>query len=402
MRHLINREPGQNTEPPTQDFELAKWHENRGHFEEALKCFKQSAMDAVYVSNSSTADLERSARSWIEYGRINVRLNKYEEAAQSFKHALSFGKYHTLDALVEWASLLYKQGLSDSEIFNRLIFEISSHSISPIVLGRALKEIGAYKEAVLCFNMAEYADSQTGICHACCLINDRRLDEAMNLLVRLNHACASSDWTWDEEDTYISLAMFLCKWRLSGSLPYLPASDQDRFKLAGVAISFGMLAEAEYILSTEGVTGEYALIYMLYSEGYIELADTRIKRQLSLPLSYTQPYSSELTFVAAERLYDTGDYEKASVIFESLRLSQPEHTSARFAEAACYLQSALLSLSSRMVRIDSPDMIKQQSMEYMERINAALHIVENTKWHTSWTPAQQRRECRISKTNLLN
>ena len=400
MRHLINRETGHNTEPPTQDFELAKWHENRGHFEEALKCFKQSAMASVYVSNSSKADAERSAISWIEYGRINVRLNKYEEAAQSFKHALSFGKNHTLDVLVEWASLLYKKGLSDSEIFNQLRFEISAHSISPIILGRALNEIGAYKEAILCFNMAEYTDFQTGICHACCLINDGRHDEAMNLLVRLNHTYASTDWTWDEEA--ISLAMFLCKWRLSGSLPYLPASDHDRFKLAGVAISFGMLAEAEYILSTEGVIGEYALIHLLYSEGYIELADKRIKHQLPLPISYTQPYSAELAFIAAERLYDTGDYERASVLFESLRLSHPEHTSARFAEAACYLQSALLSLSTRLVQIDSPDMIKQQAMEYMESINAALHIVENTKWHTSWTPAQQRRECRISQTNLLN
>ncbi|UNK20418.1 hypothetical protein MNQ98_10565 [Paenibacillus sp. N3/727] len=399
MRHLINREPDCNTEPPTQAYELGKWHQNRGHFEEALTCFKQAAMAASYTTPT---DMERSALSWIEYGRLNAKLNKCNEAAESFKHALCFGMPYAAKSLNEWALLLHQEGICDRDIFNRLLFELSSHSICTTVLGCALREIGAYTEAALCFNMTEYTDTQTGIIHAHCLINDDRLDEAMNLLVSLNNKCALEDSTQDVHRDLISITMFLCKWRLSGSLPYLPAYDDDRYKLAEVAVSLGMLAEADFILSTEGTAGEYALIHMLYSEGYTTLAGTRISCLPEIQVNHTHPYLNELQFITAERLYDLGDYERASVIFENLRLSQPEHTASRFGEAACYLQSSLLSLSSRMARIDSPDTVKEQAMEYMHSINAALHIVENTHWHTIWSPAQRRRENGIGRSTTLN
>lgn len=399
MRYLINREPECNTEPPQQAYELGKWHLNRGHFDEALICFKQATMAASY---GTPTDLERSALSWIEYGRLNAKLNNCIEAAESFKHALCFGMPYAAESLKEWTMLLHQKGVSDSDIFNRLFLELSIHNIDTTVLGNAMKEIGAYTESAFCFNMTEYTDTQTGIIHAHCLINDDRLDEAMNLLVRLNNKCAATDWARDEHCDLVSLTMFLCKWRLSGFLPYLPAADDDRYKLAELAVSLGMIAEADFILSTEGVAGECALICMLYAEGYTTLADIRISRLPDQPLIHTHPYHNALQFIAAERLYDLGEFERASVMFENLRLSQPEHTGAKFGEAACYLQTALLSLSSRIARIDSSDTVKEQVMEYMRNINAALHIVENTHWHTFWTPAQLRRENGTGKSTMLN
>lgn len=402
MRHLINREPEHNTEPPTQDYELGKWHESRGHFEEALKCFKQGAINAIQVNPSSPTDKIGPALSWIEYGRLSARMNKYDEAATSFRQALCFGAPYTSSSLEEWALMLHRQGVSDDDVLNRLMAELSPHSIPPSILGNALTEIGAYKEAVHCFNMAEYKDIPSGIKHVRCLINDGRLNEALSLLTHLNNECKSRNWTWDDNRSFINFAIFLCKWRLSGSLPYLPASDDDRSQLAAAALSVGMVAEADYMLASEDDSGKHALICMLYSEGYIDLVESQLKQMIDIPTIDSRSYGTELQFIAAERLYDQGDYDKASEMFENLRLSQPDHTNARFGEAACYLQSALLSLSSRMTRIESSKTVKQQAMEYMQSINAALHIVENTKWHTSWSPAQRRRKYSLDQSSILN
>lgn len=404
MRHLLNREPEHQTESLTQVYELGKWHESRGHLEEALKCFKQGAVPAKLVNTSAgTPQTQKElALNWIEYGRLSARLNNYEEAERSFRQALCFGMPYTATALKEWALLLHRQGISDSNIFSQLSKELSSYSIAPSVFGCILTEIGAYKEAVISFNMSEYTDTQSGIDHVRCLIIDGQLNEAMDLLIYLNHKRTPFDWKWDEQYEFISLATFLCKWRLSGSLPYLPASEDDRLKLARAALSVGMISEAEFIVSSEGELGEHALIYFLYSEGYIALAETRLQQLPDLTQIQLSPYGTKVQFIAAERLYDLHEYEKASKMFENIRLSQSEHTNARFGEAACYLQSALLSLSSRVNRINCSRTIKEQAMEYMNSINAALHIVENTNWHTTWTPAQRRRQHGIGQTSLLN
>lgn len=399
MRYLINREPESNAEPPKQAYELGKWHKNRGHYEEALSCFKQAAMAASY---KAPTDMERLALSLIEYGRLSAKLNKNTEAAEAFKQALVCGMPYAAEALKEWALLMYQAGSSDQEIYSRLLSEMPSPSINLSILGHALKVIGAYTEASLCFQMTLYTDTPTGIAHAHCLINAGRLEEAMNLLVRLNHKCISADWIQDSHSDWISLTMFLCKWRLNGSLPYLPASDDDRYKLAKAAASLGMITEADFLVSTEGAIGECALICMLYIEGYTTLAGTRISRLPDQTFIQSHPYQSLLQFVTAERLYDLGDFEKASVLFKNLRLSCPEHTSAKFGEAACYLQSALLSLSSRFSKKSSSDATERKIFKYMHSINAALHIVENTNWHTYWTPAQLRRENPADRSKMLN
>ncbi|WP_054957186.1 tetratricopeptide repeat protein [Paenibacillus dakarensis] len=397
MTDLINREPEHNPEPPKHPFELGKWHESRGHFEEALECFKQGAINAIPSDSSSGSDNQNSALSWIEYGRLSTKLNKFEEASSSFRQALTFGLPYTSLALAEWTAMLYKQGLQDSDIFHILIEELPSHFISPSVLGCALTNIGAYKEAIQCFNMTKFIDNKSAMMHARCLINEGNLHEAVEMLNRLNHTFNPLDWLSDEDRSIIQHTLLLCEWRISGSRPNLKSSGYNLSKLARAALNLGMVAEAENILSSEGVAGEHTLIFLLYSEGYIDLAITWLCQ-----LSDSEAKSSELQFIEAEQLYDEGNYEKASALFEKIRLAQPEHTNARFGEAACYLQSALLSLSSRITRIDTQASVKQQAIEYMKGINAALHIVENTKWHTVWTLEQQRRRSTIKQTTLLN
>lgn len=402
MRHLINREPEHHTEPPSEDYELGKWHESRGHFEEALKYFKQGAINAIQVNPSSPTEKNGSALSWIEYGRLSARMNKCDEATTSFRQALCFGVPYTSSSLREWAIMLHKQGVNDEDILTRLLAELSTHSIPPSELGNALTEIGAYKEAVHCFNMAEYNDTESGIKHARCLINDGRLNEALTLLTRLQYECTILHWPSEGDRCFINHTIFLCNWRLSGTLPYLPPSDSERIQIAKAALSVGMVTEADYMLSMEGDLEKHNLICMLYTEGYIDLVDSLLKQIVELPRINSTSYSNQLHFIAAERLYDQREYDKASAIFENLRLSQAEHTNARFGEAACYLHSALLSLSSRMTRIESTRTVKEQSLEYMHSINAALHIVENTKWHTSWTPAQKRRKYGLDQSSILN
>lgn len=402
MRYVFNSEPEQYSEvPPTQPLELGKWHEKRGRFDEALSCFKQAAIETSLPSRESN-DPGHSAQSWIEYGRLSARLNKYAEADKAFGHALRFGLNYAAASLREWASLMHRKGWSDRDIFNRLSAEASAHGIPPKCLGSALYEIGAYTEAALCFTMANYDDMQSGTLHVCCLVANSRLDEAINLIAELKHQFAPWNWSWNEEQSFISLAHFLCKWKIEGHLPFLPTCMEDRLKLAETAVSLGMIPEAEIILSQEGTSGEYILIHLLYAEGYLCKAEERLSRMEDLPIDLSVSYGARLQFITAERLYDRGQYERASALFQDLRLSKPDDTASRFGEAACYLQSALLSLSARIERLDCTETVKQQALEYMKSIHAALHIVESTQWHTSWTPAQLRRESGSCHAMLLN
>ena len=76
-------------------------------------------------------------------------------------------------------------------------------------------------------------------------------------------------------------------------------------------------------------------------------------------------------------------------MLEQLRLASPGNTEARFGEAACYLQSALISLSARLEENYSSVSARKEIELYLDNINAALHVVESTNWHTAWTPAQK-------------
>lgn len=378
------------TTAPEHPLELGRWHEKHGRLDEALSCFERAVLETSQEDPSS-ADHAQSAQSRIEYGRMSAKLNRFREAEDAFIQALRFGESYAVSALIEWGALLHSRGWKDAEIYSRLAGEMSQTGLPSACLGHALYIIGAYTEAGLCLSTMEYDRLCTGMLHVRCLVADNRIREALGLIGMLKDKFQNVLDSSPDEYSVICLVHFLCQWRHDGRMPFLPATAEDRMKLAETAVTMGMTDEAERILNTEGLTGEYALIYLLYTKGYIDQAGERLSRILDAPVDLYDPYGPRVQFIAAERLYDQGKYESAADLFKELRQVQPGWTEPRFGEAACYLHSALFSLSERMERVDCPEMVKQDASEYISSIHAAIHIVESTKWHTSWTPGQLRR-----------
>lgn len=377
------------TVPPEHPLELGRWHEKHGRLDEALSCFERAMLESAQGDPAS--DIAKSATSRIEFGRLSARLNRFREAEEAFIQALRFGESHALTALIEWGALLYRTGWKDAEIYSRLAAAAHHNGLSAVCLGHALYNIGAYKEAAMCFSTIEYERLCNGMLHVRCLVADNRIPESLDLIGDLKNKFQSVLVSDPEEYAVISLVQFLCRWRDNGRMPFLPATQEDRLKLAETAVAMGMTDEAEKILDTEGITGEYALIDLLHHNGYIELAGERLNRLKEEPVELSNPYGPRVQFITAERMYDEGNYEPAADLFKELRLLQPGWTEPRFGEAACYLHSVLLSLLARVERIDSPESVKQNALEYTAGVHAAIHIVESTRWHTSWTPGQLRR-----------
>lgn len=403
MNYNYSVEPRQmiKTSAPEHPLELGRWHEKHGRLNEALSCFERAVLETSQEDPSS-ADHAQSAQCRIEYGRISAKLNRFLEAEDAFIQALRYGENYAISALIEWGALLHNRGWKDAEIYSRLTEEISQTGLSSACLGHALYHIGAYTEAELCFNNMEYDRLCTGMLHVRCLVSNNRISGALGLIGMLKDIFHSELNSSPNEYSLICLVHFLCQWRHEGRMPFLPATLEDRLKLAETAVTMGMTEEAERILDTEGSTGEYALIHMLHTRGYIEQAGERLSRLQDNPVDLYDPYGPRVQFIAAERLYDQSKYETAADLFKELRLLEPGWTEPRFGEAACYLHSALLSLSARMERVNCPESIKHDAAEYLSSIHAAIHIVESTKWHTSWTTGQLRRSGGARRKPQLN
>lgn len=390
MRQITDHGIELTANPIWNDFERGQWYERRGLLKEALESYRAAAQR---VPAGDPAESQQDiAMIWLQYGQLSMRLRSFSHSESAYEHVVRCGGTYAQQALNQWAALLLEQGLSDRKIYERLADETTNLAVSSEMVGRSLFFIGAYQEASECFQSCDNLELGSGLMYSKCLIRLQQISEALQLLHRIESKPYYNNGSpANSERQALNQLKLLCKWRLADASS--PAVElHDPLELAEMAIAVGMIPEAERLLSLSGIHASHALICMLYYEGYISEAVSRIKALPELPVKDSGIYSENLCVIAAEVLYDKGNYEEAATLFHQIRRARPSCTVARFGEAACHLQTTIFSLSKRLEASFSSPKLKQEIMQHLDNMVSALHLVESSGWHTTWTPSQKRIE----------
>ncbi|GIO97600.1 hypothetical protein J14TS5_26860 [Paenibacillus lautus] len=394
MRHIPIIETEPITNPPSTEYERGKWYKRRGYLEKALRSFKEAAQSTP--TDKTSSGWKEVDLSWLEYGLLSMRMRSFGKSEEAFRTVVQHSGTYVQEALNQWAALLHMQGISDQTIGERLLEETRNFPSSNIMVGRSLFYIGAYTYAAHCFAKQGSLYPDTCIQYVTCLIMTGQVSEALpfidSYLRDLTHHLRELPRPRTSEGAQLAIIRQLCKWNLNKSIPDRFIAMSETLELARAAVSLNMISIAEHLLTDSGDHAYYALICFLYDEGYRGLAISKLNQLEALPLQEQDSHSLKVCFIAAENLYDQGRYDEAASLLEQLRLAYPGRTEIRFGEAACYLQSALISLSARLEEQYASATARKEIEQYLDNINAALHVVENTNWHTTWSPAQKRRE----------
>ncbi|ANY71891.1 hypothetical protein BBD41_04430 [Paenibacillus ihbetae] len=405
MRHIPFIETEPITSPPSTIYERGKWYERRGYLEEALVSFREAALSSpLNRDQGAQTDWKDSDLIWLEYGLLSMRLRSFQDAERAFRTVLSKKGVYAQEALNHWAALLHAQGSADPDIYASLAREVEGCPNSEAMLGKALNYIGSYSFAAECFSRLDGLSHEQWHMYICSLIRSEHISEALQLMRRGYNSAERGEGRKELTDRMRKqrIIQLLCERKLNHTQLEASLGLTERIEWADIAVSLGMIDAAEELLSEYGDHAYYALICLLYQEGYKSLAATKIHALEELPLQDPGVYSTDLIFVAAERLYDQGSYEESAELFAQLRSHRPSFAAARFGEAACYLQSTLISLSGRLERVYASAEARTEIEAYLGKINAALHVVESTGWHTSWSPAQQRNDPFEAERSLVN
>ncbi|MWV45004.1 hypothetical protein GRF59_15380 [Paenibacillus sp. HJL G12] len=379
-------------------FKSALWYRSRGMLDEAVSCFEQALSFAKSQNNGNAEPNFDETLCWLEYGKLLRSLELNRQAAAAFQHCLIQNRY-AREALVEIGMMHSQAGMNDSEIAHQLA-NLASESMpnTEIIVAESLWTLGAYTAAAeiyaSCLDERSYSESNL-VHYILCLIYINQFNEALALLsrkaVHQEHVLLMTA----QHLIRTTEVIYVCKWCLHGmkggaALPVL--SRYEALETAKTAIALGKIDEALTILSSP-TTHEYnELIYTMYKQGYRELAALRISEMEHLPLHERNQISLELCFIAAEIQYDIGNYEEAASIFEIIYLTDPNHSCARFGAASSYLQQTRKSLNARLEGIIVGSEMYIKIEQYLNNISRALQILHITKWHTEWTPAQQRNQ----------
>ncbi|WP_339272123.1 tetratricopeptide repeat protein [Paenibacillus sp. FSL K6-1330] len=394
MRHIPIIETEPITNPPSTEYERGKWYKRRGYLEKALKSFKEAAQSTP--TDKASSGWKEVDLSWLEYGLLSMRMRSFGKSEEAFRTVVQHSGTYVQEALNQWAALLHMQGISDQTIGERLLDETRNFPSSNIMVGRSLFYIGAYPHAAHCFAKQGSLYPDTCIQYVTCLVMTGQVSDAMQFidsyLRDLTHHLRELPRPRTSEGAQLARIRQLCEWNLNNSIPDRFIAMSETLELARAAVSLNMISIAEHLLTNSGDHAYYALICFLYDEGYRGLAISKLNQLEALPFQEQDSHSLKVCFIAAENLYDQGRYDEAASLLEQLRLTYPGRTEIRFGEAACYLQSALISLSARLEEQYASATARKEIEQYLDNINAALHVVENTNWHTTWSPAQKRRE----------
>ncbi|MFG1733447.1 tetratricopeptide repeat protein [Paenibacillus sp. 843] len=394
MRHIPIIETEPITNPPSTEYERGKWYKRRGYLEKALRSFREAAQSAP--TDKTSSGWKEVDLSWLEYGLLSMRMRSFDKSEEAFRTVVQHSGTYVQEALNQWAALLHMQGISDQTICERLLNETRSFPSSNMMVGRSLFYIGAYPYAAHCFAEQGSLYPDTCIQYVTCLIMTGQVSEAMQFIDSYLRDLAHHPRELPRPRTsgvaQLARIRQVCEWNISHSIPDRFIAMSETLELARAAVSFNMISIAEHLLTHSGDHAYYALICFLYDEGYRGLAISKLNQLEALPLLEQDSNSIKVCVIAAEHLYDQGRYDEAASLLEQLRLAHPGRTEIRFGEAACYLQSALISLSARLEEQYSSATARKEIEQYLDNINAALHVVENTNWHTTWSPAQKRRE----------
>ncbi|KOR88674.1 hypothetical protein [Paenibacillus solani] len=392
---IIETEPIAN--PPSNLYERGKWYKRRGYLEQALESFK--AATHTTSTDKGSQEWKEVDPSWLEYGLLSMRMRLFAKSEEAFRVVVQHSGTYAQEALNQWAALLLMKGMPDHLICERLLDETRNYNMVPSMVGKSMFYIGAYCYASLCFAKHKVIHPECSIQYAASLVMTGQIAEALQFIDRYGDPIKRpSEGT--SEAIQLSRIGKLCRWSLTDSIPDRFIFKSETLELARTAISLNMVPIAEGLLPEQDTSAYYALICFLYYEGYRDLAISKMDQLEVLPLDGQDSFSKKLCFIAAENLYIHRKYHEAASLFEQLRLSDPLHEETRFGEAACYLQSTLISLSSRLEAQYASASASQEIKSHMNNVNAALHIVESTNWRTTWSPAQDRIENSKSKSIL--
>ncbi|WP_185897140.1 tetratricopeptide repeat protein [Paenibacillus zeisoli] len=364
-------------------------HRDRGDISQALSCLEEGLLTAFGRDYSKASERGILAESWIEYGKLLRQNNQHAKAIYAFEQAIAFAG-HELDALTEWGDLLHEQGYSDEIIAERMNRKLEHSQNRSEILVEILCRLGAFQTAFTYLKADPTLNNERMLqLHTECLIRSGLLDQAINYASNAIDAGQLRPAFTDP----LAMDTLLCRWIL-GEEDYSAAQNRQLLSESlKRAVNLG-LHELANNIAGEDIYLQNELTLRLYYEGYTELAKARLRRHSPvISLNYSEPLHKDLAYIQAEIEYDEGAYDTAAQIFESLIDKDPLTATYRFAAASCYLKKSYQEMEERL-SLNSRDLLGiQKAQHYMETIIQSLYIVERSRWHTVWTPAQLRNKC---------
>ncbi|OZB94802.1 tetratricopeptide repeat protein [Paenibacillus sp. XY044] len=378
---------------PSLHFKLGLWYRSRGYNSEAITHIRSALTHARHASGSLPNDENfDEAQGWLEYGRLLYACGRTEEAEEAFHQVISLGQHHR-KTLSEWGALLYDAGKTDAEICRQLQEMARNSDAAELQVGQTLAELGAYEEA--CGVLRRHTDDvrfneSVQLIYILCLIHTHRFKEAHALLTQRSMDPDKIVVKSAAHSVTAFQAAYLCSRVLQDGKGLPELSRFNRLETAKSAIVLGMIDIAMSLQPDPSLHESSELIYALYRQGYVDQAKTLLHKLGGIPTYERSQSSLDLCFIAAEMLYDQGEFGKAAQLFESIYATDPSHSLSRFAAASCFLEETRSSLDHRQERQVIGSDLYFQIDEYLTNITLALQIIQSTGWHTVWTPAQRR------------
>ncbi|MNX19073.1 Tetratricopeptide repeat protein [compost metagenome] len=372
-------------------------HRDRGDISQALSSLEEGLLNAFGREYKTASERGILAECWIEYGKLLRQNNQHAKAIYAFEQAIAFAG-HEIDALTEWGDLLHEQGYSDEIIADRMNRKLEHSLNRSEILVDILCRIGAFHTAFTYLSADPSLTSERMLqLHTECLIRAGRFDQAIHYASKAIDAGQLRPAFTDP----LAMDTLLCRWIL-GEEDY--TATQNRQLLSESlkrAVNLG-LHDLAMNIAGEDTYLQNELTLRLYYEGYTESAKIRLRKRLPVvSLNYSEPLHKELAFIIAELKYDEGNYDSAAQIFESLIERDPLTATYRFAAASCYLKKSYQEMEERLSLNTRDSLGIQKTQHYMETIIQSLYIVERSRWHTIWTPAQSRNKSLAPSIKLL-
>lgn len=305
-----------------------------------------------------------------------------------------------LQQMINHGETLLRKGASDTAIFEALQKYINQPDISPEEgrewLFTSLYQLGAYTYAIEHFSPLLLEKKYIRRQYVECLIRTGQYQAALNTLEKWIMTLASEQ---DITELHLQLELWVKLCRLAETLavqgspvPVLASNELplDQIQaLMETAVKMGVLPVASALVAgDEFLRDDY--IYVLYKEGYVELAKSELEIIGKERLSKADVRYRHARYIYAEILHDEGDFEEAAGIFERLAEQFPDMAKARFGACSCYLHTVMNRLTGR-IELYHPRGEEQIIIErHLDDISRALSIVYETKWHTVWSATQSR------------
>lgn len=302
--------------------------------------------------------------------------------------------------MLKQAEALIKKGASDQAVHDAMQSLLKQASIAPDEgqewLVASLCQLGAYTYALNWFTPLMLQKDDFRILYVKCLIHTDRIVNALDFLEKWpRNQNSENDLTdnihqAEQMELLCRIAIKLSEGSASELELELSKLTADQVQpLIQAAILLGLIPVAHCLTSTNTYHHD-DYIFLLYQEGYVELAKLELQRLGQGQLVEAGPAIRNASYVFAEILHDEGRFEEAAVIFENIAEQYPELAKARFGACSCYLLMAMNRLISRL-ELYRPDLEERSVIErYLDDIAQAMQIIHRTQWHTVWSTTQSR------------